>query len=445
MLILQIQRYITTHNLFAKGECLLVAVSGGADSVVLAHLLHTLGYNIALAHCNFRLRGADSDADEAFVKVLATKLNVPVYTTTFDTKTYKKTNQVNTQVAARELRYAWFASIINPNTTTPYKAVVTAHHATDNAETIVMNLCKGTGIRGLQGMQPKANKVIRPLLFATRDAIETFAQQNTIPYRTDESNASNDYTRNYIRNKVLPLLLVKYPTLILNINNTAQHITEANQLYSEAITQKIKKIVEIKQHEVHIPILKLQAQTAYSTLLHHIIQPYNFAPAQVPDALQLLTADNSKYIQSSTHQLVKNRNWLIITPLYTQQAEHIVIDKLEVTIKYATSLLSLHTATNHNLPQVPTTALLQANTVVLPLVLRPWKMGDYFYPLGMPKKKKVARYLIDAKLSKPEKDAVWVLQDATQKIIWVIGQRISDKCKVTDTTKPCLLLTTKSA
>jgi tRNA(Ile)-lysidine synthase len=427
----ELENFIITNHLFNKSDQLLVACSGGCDSVVLVHLLKQLLFKISIAHCNFQLRGAESDRDEAFVQNLAQELNIPFYVQKMDTKQYELEHKVNTQIAARELRYNWFATLQNANTNQPFTFILTAHHANDNIETVFMNFCKGTGINGMHGILPKNKNIIRPLLFAKRIDLENYAMQNAINFIQDSSNESSKYSRNFIRNEVVPLLQQKYPQIEDNINHNIEKFKEVEILYTEAIALKKKKIVAYKNNEIHIPIFKLVKEKAYRTVLYEIIRDYNFSSKQLIEVIKLMDAENSKYIHSTTHTIIKNRNWLIITPIVTEQSQHILIHQLDKKIVFENGMVVIENKIANLIEINNSIAQINPDKLEYPLVLRKWKDGDYFYPLGMMKKKKVSRFLIDLKLSKPEKDKVWILE-SNQKIIWVVGYRIDERYKVRD-------------
>jgi tRNA(Ile)-lysidine synthase len=437
-----VQQTIQQQNLFTINNTLLVAVSGGADSTILCNILHQLGYTIAIAHVNFMLRGEASLADEAFVTQLANTLQVPLHVLQIDTKAYATEHKLSTQVAARQIRYNFFAKQINTTTQKPYTHIVTAHNANDVVETAMMHFCKGTGIQGLTSIPIKNGNIVRPLLHCSRMAVEEFAILQSIAFVTDSSNYESYYTRNFMRNEVLPLLQQKIPTVSSNISQTVQHCNDVALLYNEIVAQKIVKIAVVQNNELHIPILKLQKEKAFATILFEIVQRYGFESAQLPEILKLFTATNSSYIASATHRIIKNRSWLLIVPQVTTQAQHVYIDAATTHIAFANGEILIQQATTLQQHSNNNIAQLNAAKLEHPLLLRPIKEGDYFSPLGMTKKKKIARFLIDLKLSKPEKEKVWVLE-SNQKIVWVVGYRIDDRFKVNEHTQSICLLTFK--
>jgi tRNA(Ile)-lysidine synthase len=431
--------FIKKENLFQPQDRLLLAVSGGVDSVVLCELCHQAGFDFAIAHCNFQLRGQESERDANFVKDLATQYNMPLFYKTFDTNKYAIDNKVSIQVAARELRYEWFYSLINSSTNKPFNHILTAHHQDDNIETMLMHFFKGTGIAGLRGMLPKQHKIIRPLLFASRNDIEIFAEKNGLKWVEDSSNQSDKYTRNYFRHQLLPLVQVQFPQVMTNLSGNLERFREIEILYQQSIQQHKKKLLEFRGNEVHIPALKLKKSEPLQTIVYEIIKDYSFTPHQVKEVINLLESESGKYVQSPTHRIIKNRSWLIIAPNQPGESETILIEEATTTIQFAGFNLKLEklAATNYQLSTDNAVACVSADAIKFPLLLRPWKQGDYFYPLGMQKKKKLSRFFIDQKLSKIEKENIWVLE-MDKKIIWIVGHRIDDRFKVLPTTKEVL-------
>ncbi len=437
--------HLSTNNCY-----LLIAVSGGIDSVVLTHLVHQSGFSFSIAHCNFTLRGEESNRDEAFVTQLAKQYNRTFFVKRFNTKIDAKTNKISIQEAARKLRYDWFAELINNelsnanHQSSAINLIATAHHASDNIETLLINFFRGTGISGLHGILPRQNNIIRPLLFAKKEDIEKYAKENHLQWVEDSSNALDNYTRNFFRHQLLPLSKQAFTNAEDNLLQNIQRFSEAELLYQQAIALHKKKLLEIKGNEVHVPVKKLQKAEPLATIIWEIIKVYHFTSPQVNDIQNLLAADNGKYVASPTHRIIKNRAWLIIAPLQTEEAQHILIEKKDKNIIYEAvtiqlsqlSVISYQPSTNKAI------AMLDAKEILYPLFLRKWKQGDYFYPLGMNKKKKLSKFFIDSKLSKTEKENVWVLE-MNKKIIWVIGYRIDDRFKITNNTKEVLLVEIK--
>jgi tRNA(Ile)-lysidine synthase len=302
-----------------------------------------------------------------------------------------------------------------------------------------MNFFKGTGISGLRGMLPFHEHIVRPLLFARREELKTYAETNHLDYVEDSSNASEKYTRNYFRLHLIQDLKKVFPSVEDNLVDNIRRFRDIERLYKLAIDLQIKKLVEQKGNELHIPVLKLKKAVTPETLLYEISKEYGFSAAQSLELLNLLEASTGKYIQSSTHRVIRNRDWLIVTPLNTAEAKFILIeeDDHEVAFEAGRLLFGAKENLNVNLSSPPTIAMVDAAYIQFPLILRKYKQGDYFYPLGMKKKKKLNRFLIDNKLSLTEKENTWVIE-MDRKIIWVVNRRIDDRFKISPTTKSIL-------
>lgn len=431
-------KYIQSNQLFQKGDNILLAVSGGADSMVLCNLYLQAEYSFGLAHCNFQLRGSDSDRDEAFVADYATKHDLPFHHIRFSTSQYAKENRLSIEEAARNLRYQWFEEIRKQY---GYQYIATAHHQNDNAETLLLNLFRGTGIHGLHGILPKRDKIIRPILFLSKADISNYANEQQIAFVKDITNDSSAYTRNFIRNKIMPIIEKKFPDVIPQMNNNIHRFSEAEQLYNQAIAHHSSQLIEIRGNEVFIPILKLIKCHPLDTIAYEIFKNYGFSYEQSRQIIQLADKTSGKVVQSATHQLLRDRKWFIISPLQEKDNKYIVIDKETKEIQANNLHLHLSTisASQYRLSSDTNIAALDADKIAFPLLLRKWKQGDYFYPLGMRKKKKLSRFFIDQKLSLNEKEKVWVLV-SEQRILWVVGMRIDDRFKITTNTKRILTI-----
>ncbi len=442
-LLLAFQHYIKQQNLFHPKDKLLLAVSGGVDSVVLCELCKQVGYDFAFAHCNFQLRGEDSNRDEQFVAQLAKKYAAVLYSKKFETKVVAAKEKKSIEETARDLRYAWFEELRAEN---GYTYIVTAHQANDNIETVLMNFFRGTGIKGLHGILPKRDKIVRPLLFATRKEIENFAADCKLEFVTDHTNAESDFTRNYFRNELIPAVQKIFPAAEENILNSITRFGHAEQLYNQAIDLHKNKLLEQKGNEFHIPALKLQQATPLPAILYEIIKVYGFTAHQTAEVIGLLKSESGKYVQSASHRIIKNRKWLIISPNQTTTAANILIEENDKTISFENGALQiekLQLTTNYKPQTTSLTAELDASEIKFPLLLRKWKQGDYFYPLGMQKIKKLSRFFIDQKLSLTQKENVWVIE-TNKKIIWVVGMRIDDRFKIAGKTKTVLQIAFKT-
>jgi len=467
----RLQKYITDHHLFSPSDTLLLAVSGGIDSVVLCELCKQAGYNFIIAHCNFKLRAEESERDAAFVQQLAQTYNVQLLVKEFNTQTYAEERKLSIQEAARKLRYNWFAELLGretanvkretanvkpqtenenpemgdlkPRTPTSHPplatSLLTAHHLDDNIETMLMHFFRGTGIHGLRGMLPKQGHIVRPLLFARKQELKQFAVENKLTWVEDSSNALDKYSRNYFRHQLIPLVQKIYPEAENNLVSNLRRFADMEQLYEQAVARHKKKLLEQKGGEVHIPVLKLKKAQPLPSILYDIIKEYGFSSAQTDEVIKLLDSESGRYVQSATHRIIKNRRWLIIAPAQPEQAQTFVIDEDETKLVFENGELLFEQLNNKNVEVVndAAIALIDRAELQFPLLLRKWKKGDYFYPLGLKRKKKLARFFIDQKLSLTDKEKVWVLE-SNKKILWVVGLRIDDRFKLTEATKQVL-------
>ena len=446
-LLAEFTAYVKAHSLFTREHKLLIAISGGIDSVVLTHLCKEAGYDLQLAHCNFNLRGAESERDEAFVKKLAEGIQVKLWTKKFDTEQYASDNKCSIQVAARSLRYDWFESLmaVSAESGTGFDFLLTAHHLDDNVETVLMNFCKGTGVKGLAGIQQKRGKILRPLLFATRQQIEAYAAAAHLAWVEDSSNEERKYTRNYFRQVVIPQLKQVFPEVVQNIQGSIGRFQEISELYEQAIGVHKTHLIEKRGAEVHIPVLKLLRARPVKSIVYEIIREYGFRESQVAGVLDLLHSESGKYTASATHRILRNRAWIIISPLATSEQQVVVIERGEASVVFQGGVLEIKEEEVGTLQFSANKleACIDAKHVEFPLLLRRWKEGDYFYPLGMAKKKKLARFFIDQKMSKTEKENIWVLESA-KRIVWVLGQRIDNRFKISAGTSEMLRLELKA-
>ena len=431
----------------------MLAVRGGVDSVVLAHLFAKAGYSFTIAHCNFQLRGEESIRDEQFVKSLGATYNMPVLVKHFDTQAYATENKLSIQEAARRLRYDWFDEVMKSGTLKTKDAssvichpstanLLTAHHANDNIETLLINFFRGTGIGGLHGIPARQGHIIRPLLFAKREEILAYAKEESLTWVEDSSNASDKYTRNFIRLQMLPAAKEIFTNAEDNLLQNIERFKEAEILYKQAVDQHKKKLLQPKGNEWHIPILKLQKTEPLHTIVWEVIKDFGFSAAQTGEVIKLLQAGSGSYITSATHRIINNRGWLIIAPVTTGEPQHVLIEEGDKKIMFGNGTLTFDVlpAASVNIANSNLVAMLDAKHIKYPLLLRKYKQGDYFYPLGMQKKKKLNRFFIDQKLSATDKEKVWVLE-MDKKILWVVGLRIDDRFKVQPSTQQVLKIT----
>jgi tRNA(Ile)-lysidine synthase len=430
----------------SKKDRLLLAVSGGLDSVVLTELSAMSRLDFGIAHANFQLRGAESERDEAFVRDMARKYNRAIHVRTFDTKLYSENEKMSVQVAARNLRYDWFKSLLG-NEPFPFRFLLTAHHLDDNIETMLMHFFRGTGISGLKGIPEKNENIIRPLLDISKDRLRSFATGRNLLWVEDSSNQSGYYTRNVFRNQILPDLVKIYPDIHHNLESNLQRFSEAELLYQQAIGLYKKKLLKTVGSEIHIPILLLKKSVPLRTIVYEIIKDFHFSAAQSDDVIHLMDSNNGRYISSSTCRIIKNRHWLIIAPFEENFSQHVIVDQSNSSIIYPGGILQLKylsVSEPETLREEAGLARLDADKIQFPLILRKWKTGDYFYPLGMNKKKKLARYFIDQKLSKTAKEKIWVLVMNSQ-IVWVVGQRIDNRFRIKSSTTKILRIKSEDA
>jgi tRNA(Ile)-lysidine synthase len=425
----------------AKKDRLLLAVSGGLDSVVLTACCVASGLDFGIAHANFQLRGAESERDEEFVRQLALKNDKPFFIEKFDAANYAVKKKCSIQVAARNLRYAWFKSFIG-NRPEQFKFLLTAHHLDDNIETMLMHLFRGTGIEGLTGMPEKNENLIRPFLRISGSRLKEFAFLHRLDWVVDSSNTSDDYTRNYFRNQLIPSVKTVYPDLHQNLEKNLHRFSEAATLYQQAIGLHKKKLLKPSGPEFHIPILLLKKSIPLRTIIYEIIRDFNFSPAQTDEVIRLMDSTNGKYISGASHRIIKNRRWLIIAPLEEPAVSLIIMNKSDSQVIYPEGKIHIKEIPSEGQAYFSAdsgTGYLDAGKIKFPLILRKWKAGDYFYPLGMKKKKKLARFFIDQKLSKTAKEKAWVLQMDSQ-IIWVVGHRIDNRFCISHSTDKILLI-----
>ncbi len=426
---------------FLKEKKLLIAVSGGIDSVVLTHLLSALSCNISLAHCNFNLRDTASDLDTVFVKELAKKLQIKCFTTSFETDKIAKEIKESTQITARNLRYTWFQEILQEHN---FDFVLTAHHADDNLETFLINLTRGSGLDGFTGIPEVNGNIIRPLLRFSRAEICSYAIENKISWREDQSNASTKYIRNKIRHKILPVLKEINPSLLDTFSKTIAHLKESTQIINDRIEEVSREIVIKEKGVTKFRIDKIQQLSNPKAYLHPFLKAYNFT--EFKDIYHLLSAQSGKQVFSKTHVLLKDRDFLILSKIENsseyqeaQEATFFISENAsEITVPVHLTLEEVSAQLIEN----KKTICISKESLKYPLIVRKWKNGDYFYPAGMHGKKKLSKYFKDEKLSLLEKQNIWLLCNADDAIIWVIGMRKDNRYKIEKkTTKTYLKIT----
>ncbi len=424
----KIETKIVKDQLFKKGDLLLLAISGGIDSVVLAHLLKKGSFNFAMAHCNFKLRGKDSDADEAFCKELSKKLGVKFYSNTFDVATYCKKNKLSIQMAARELRYDWFKELIKKN---KFDHLVTAHHANDVVETIFINLARGTGINGLKGIPEKTGNIVRPLLNFTKEQIANFAAKEKIEFRTDKSNLEAKYERNFLRLKIIPELKKLHPNLERTFLNNVSNFKEEAEIVNDFLEEKSKQILTKKGEIIVLNKVLLKKEKQLKTILHFTLEPLGFNIAQTNDIITNIKENGNvgKLFNSQSHTLTIDRDLILIKPQLNNTIKPIVIYSISefkknkfITVK---NIEGFKTITSKEL-------VIEKEKLIFPLTIRLKKTGDKFKPFGMKGFKLVSDLLKDLKLNAFEKEKCRILENGNGEIIWVMGYRSDDRFKVTE-------------
>lgn len=431
------QDHINKNLSFLKKSRMLVALSGGLDSVVLTNLCHEIGLNIALAHCNFNLRADESDADEDFVLQLAEDLELEIFIESFETEKYAKKNKLSTQMAARELRYDWFFELANQ---LDFDYILTAHHADDNLETFLINLTRGTGLEGLTGIPEMNGKIARPLLPFSRNDLEVYAIGKKIEWREDSSNATTKYLRNQLRHDIIPTLKQMNPQLLQNFQTTIDHLQDSQQIVDDVIAKLQKNAVSVEDDAIKIKIKKLKKLSNPKAYLFELLKDFNFT--EWNDVTNLLEAQSGKQVFSKTHRLIKDRDYLLLIEISTTPSDvKIIISNGDKEVQTPIGLL-LFNKMDAISEVSKNTIYVDADVLKYPLTLRNWREGDVFYPIGMQGKKKVSKYFKDEKLSMLDKENVWILC-CDDTIIWVIGMRADERFKITKLTTQILKIELK--
>ena len=417
-MIQKFKKHITKEFPFLKDTKLLIAISGGLDSVVLFHLLHKLNYDVSLAHCNFKLRGKESDLDEEFIKNLNQISANQIFTIIFDTEKYAKEHKLSTQIAARELRYNWFQKLITEH---KFEYVLTAHHADDNLETFLIHLTRGSGLDGFTGI-PKVNgNIVRPLLAFSRKEILNYAKDNDIEWREDASNASNKYIRNKIRHQVLPVLKEINPSIFDSFATTIENLQESKQIIEDRIENIASEVLEKEANFIKIDIEKIKELSNSKAYLYQLLKSYHFT--EWNDVYALLNAQSGKQVFSKTHRLLKDRDVLILSKIdlsnSIEMAFQIEEEITEITNPIHLTFKEVIEKSTEN----KQTIYVDKDLLKYPLMLRKWEKGDYIYPLGMQGKKKLSKYFKDEKFSLIDKENTWLLCNAENQIMWIINHR----------------------
>ncbi|MEL6539610.1 MAG: tRNA lysidine(34) synthetase TilS [Bacteroidota bacterium] len=436
-MLLAFRDFIRKHQLLSPTDTTLLAVSGGIDSVVMCALFSRTQLRFAVAHANFKLRGQESEEDEAFVKALAQQYGVTYYAQSFDVLSYAQEHALSTQMAARELRYRWLDALCGQH---DIKQFATAHHWNDSIETVLLNLTKGTSIAGLHGILPRRGRCIRPLLFADKAAIVQYAQAEKLAWREDSSNKKDAYQRNIIRNQVIPKLKSINPSLESTTRQTIARLTQVEVVFDAYVAMVKEQVWKQEGTDYYLAVRTIQDQIWAPVVLFALLKPLGFSFVQVSDLLQQRPASGA-IISSASHQLCVDREQWIISPrtvlddvVYTLQADTSVLD-----MPYHSLRCTHVPSAQHRILPDHQVASLDRARLQFPLQVRRWQPGDYFYPLGMQGRKKVSDFLIDIKVPRLLKERTYVITSAGQ-IVWVVGYRIDDRFKVTERTEHVVIL-----
>ena len=421
MLMQKVKEFIEKEDLFSKQDKILVALSGGADSVALTRILITLGYHCEAAHCNFELRGEESDRDEDFVRNFCRSLNIKCHSIHFETRRYAAQQSISIEMAARELRYNWFSKICEES---DCQVVAVAHHKDDSVETMLLNLIRGTGINGLLGIRPKNGNVVRPLLCASRQEVVAYLHRMNQTYVTDSTNLEDEYTRNKIRLNLLPLMEEINPSVKDGLVKTSSYLNDISKVYQQAIKESIDRIFITPEKEISIE--KLMNEPAPQALLFEVLSPLGFNSTQVEEVYGSLNGQPGKRFISSQWQVVKDREILLIEKVKTANDKpQIIFEEVLLTKEFV-------------IPKDKNTACFDANKFKGVISIRKWEKGDYFIPFGMKGKKLVSDFMTDSKFSLLKKEQQWVLS-CNDQIAWLIGERTDNRFRIDDSTQKVII------
>jgi tRNA(Ile)-lysidine synthase len=432
----QFLNHIKQHSLCQSSQKILLAVSGGLDSMVMLHLCKQAGYQTVVAHCNFQLRGKEAEGDEAFVANVCKQLNIPFFSKRFETESYAAANKLSIQTAARELRYAWFHSLMDQER---LDLIATAHHINDSIETVLLKWIHGSSLESFAGIPVKNRRTIRPMLFATRDQLMSFASASKLEWRNDSSNDSDDYQRNFIRHQVIPKLKEINPSLEATYQHGLKKIQGELEFLKNQLDQWKQNHVTEKSGQVFIDKNALLSTSFSESLLWRVVREYGFNIDQCHDMMQALQGQSGKKFIGTSHLLTVDREHIIISP-YDDVYEAVTIKKENEAIVRGVWEITLEQTTSKEISTSSVVASLDADKVKFPVTWRYWQPGDSFYPLGMENRKKLSDFLIDKKISLADKNGISVLESDGE-IIWVVGHRIDNRFKITPETKSVIKLT----
>ena len=432
----KVRQFIDSNQLLIDNDRILVGVSGGADSVVLLHILLKLGFECVVAHCNFHLRGEESMRDELFVEKLAEKYKLIYKKTDFDTVRFAKSNKISIEMAAREMRYAWFKKLAPEN---KCQTIATAHHTDDSIETLLLNMIRGTGLKGLTGIEPRNGDIVRPVLCCTRSEIEQYAQKNKLEYITDSTNLANEYSRNKIRNLILPMMADINPSVKQSLAENISRFRGSWKIYSEKIAEIEAHITFNKENQTFVDIDKLKSQSDPKTILFEILQKYQFNSDVISNIFEGLDKSSGKRYYSDTHRLLKDREHLIVDEIEPNNTLEFSIDESTKSISIPINLSLNKKARNEDfiISKKSDKIHIDADKIKFPLTLRKWKNGDSFHPFGMKESKKLSDFFINEKINRNQKENIWLLV-SDNKIVWIIGLRMDERFRITEKTKNIL-------
>ena len=432
------QKFIDDNHLADKSDRILLAVSGGIDSMVMANLFIRTGFRIGIAHCNFTLRGRESDKDEELVRLYAANHNIPFYSIRFGTEEYAERKGISIEMAARELRYEWFEKTRKKFR---FKSVAVAHNMNDNIETILINLTRGTGIAGLTGMKPVTNRIIRPLLFATRKVIVDYSRKHKISYREDKSNAETKYTRNKIRHLVIPVLKEINPSIEATLTETAGRFSNLNEILSDFTENLRKRAFTERENLIIFNFKQLQSKIQNKTILYELLKPYGISNNNIDDLQNIIKGRTGGQLFTGTYRFIKNRNEIIIVPESQPETANFKVNSVTELRKIPgiDSARYIKITEKFSIPGDPCIACLDAREISFPIIIRKWKKGDFFFPLGMDQKKKLSDYFVDRKFSRLDKEKILVAESSGM-IIWIIGERIDNRFRITGSTNKALII-----
>lgn len=428
-------RHIREKNILDIEEPYLLAVSGGLDSTVLAHLLHRAGASFSIAHCNFQLRGEDSEGDEGFVRELGAQLGRQVYVKRFETKSYGSERGISTQMAARELRYQWFNELLERE---GLKGLIVAHHADDQIETVLLNLLRGTGIEGLYGMSESREKIFRPLLPFSRILLEEFAAKEGITWREDSSNATIDYKRNFIRHRIVPQLEASDPAALSLLQHSFDRVKDTGKAFFHLYDLWLEQHIRHEGDFQYLAFAEMANAPGRKSLLFYWLRTYGFSFPQMEDVLSALDRrESGKIFLSREYSLNLDRDHLIMGPCQ-EEFEDGWIEASAIEMRIGSDAYDILVLDQlESPPRLSSEAMLDREKLSFPLKIRAWEQGDRFRPLGMKNFKKVSDVLIDMKLPLIHKRNVKVLCSGDD-IVWVIGVRIDDRYKISPATQSAL-------